>query len=169
MSDSALLEFLAHSRELEREAGERYEELADVMAAHHNGAVAAFFARMTQEAAQHLAEVETLAAGRELPAIAPWEFRWPGAEPPETASYEAVHYRMTLHEAMQLALANERAAQAFYSRHADSSADPEVRRIAAQFAAEEAGHAARLETLLAAEPAPGPLAHEEDDPPHQPD
>ena len=52
--------FLAHSVELESEAQERYLELAESMATHNNGEVAAFFQRMAREASQHLAEVEAL-------------------------------------------------------------------------------------------------------------
>jgi rubrerythrin len=169
MSDEALLRFLAHSLELERESGERYRELAEVMAAHHNAPVAAFFGRMAAEAGQHHAEVEGLAAGRELPVIHAWDFEWPGEEPPETTSYEAVHYRMGLAEAMRLALRNERAAQAFYSGWAAGSPDPEVERLAGLFAAEEASHAAQLEAMLAELPPDSPLAREEDDAPHMPE
>jgi len=169
MSDDALLTFLAHSVELERESGDRYEELADAMAAHHNEGVAAFFGRMVDEARQHLAEVEELAAGRTLPVIRAWDFDWPGEEPPETTSYEAVHYRMGLREAMQLALRNERSAEAFYRDYAEGSDDPNVRRLANLFAAEEASHAAQLEVLMSDVPATSPLAREEDDPPHLPE
>ena len=57
MANQELAEFLAHSVELESEAMERYEELADAMALHHNDQVAQFFLRMAREAGQHLAEV----------------------------------------------------------------------------------------------------------------
>ena len=169
MSDEALLSFLAHSLELERESGERYEELAGMMETHHNAPVAGFFARMATEASLHLAEVESLAAGRELPQIPAWEFQWPDAEPPETTSYEALHYRMGLQEAMRLALQNERAAEAFYRHYAGDSDDAEVRRIASLFAAEEARHAQHLERLIAQTPRDSSLLREEDDPPHMPE
>ena len=58
-------------------------------------------------AAQHLEEVAGLAGDTPLPQLTAWEFEWPEAEPPETASYEAVHYRMSLRQAVELALANE--------------------------------------------------------------
>lgn len=169
MSDEPLLTFLAHSLELESESGERYRELADVMAAHHNEPVARFFARMADEAQHHLEEVRVIAAGRALPGIAAWDFRWPSEEPPETTSYEAVHYRMEVAEAMQLALANERAAESFYRGYAEGSDDPEVRRFAGLFADEEASHAAQLEAWLAEAPPSSPLSREEDDPPHMPE
>ena len=60
-----------------------------------------------------------------------WEFDWPDAESPETTSYEALHYRMSLHEAMHLALQNERAAQRYYRQFAGDSSDEQPTRLAA--------------------------------------
>ena len=153
--------FLAHSVELESEARERYEELADAMAQHHNDSVAAFFMRMAREAEHHLAEVADLASGFDLPAIKAWDFAWPEAEPPETASYEAVHYRMSLREAMTLALGNENAAQAYYQQVAASATDSETVRIANRFAEEERNHATELENMLDELPTNG--AHHRED------
>ena len=165
----ALALFLAHSSELESEAGDRYEELAEVMEAHRNLPVAEFFRRMAREAAQHLAEVAELAGDTPLPRLTAWEFDWPEAEPPETASYEAVHYRMSLRQAIELALANERAAESYYHEFAADSSDEETRRIATGFADEESGHAAELERLLLTLPENGSSLREEDDDPHMPE
>lgn len=161
--------FLAHSVELESEARDRYEELAQAMASHNNAPVAEFFQRMAQEASQHLAEVQELAAGRGLPSIDPWDFNWPAAEPPETASYEALHYRMGLREAMALALENEYAAERYYRLASTTSEDPETRRIAAVFADEESSHAKALEGMLQGQPAASEHRREEDDEPTMPE
>jgi rubrerythrin len=169
MADTELANFLAHSVELESEARERYSELADSMTQHHSEEVAQFFQRMAHEASQHLAEVTGLAEGLVLPRLSAWEFDWPETEPPETVSYEAVHYRMSLRQAMQLALANECAAQAYYRNIADTSADPGVIQMATQFADEEMSHAAELEHLLQTQPANGEHGLEEDDDPHMPE
>jgi rubrerythrin len=169
MSSDAMLTFLAYATELEQESQERYSELAAAMAGHNNDEVAAFFTRMAEEASNHLAEVTLLSAGEDLPTIDAWEFDWPDKEPPETVGYEAVHYRMTIAEAMQMALRNEHAAARFYRDYAERSADPQVKRIAADFSAEEEQHAQHLELLLQEAPAVDELAREEDDPPHQPD
>lgn len=169
MANEALAGFLAHSIELESEARERYTELADAMTGHHNREVAAFFLRMAEEARHHLAEVAELARGMLLPQLKAWEFDWPEAEPPETASYEDMHYRMSLRQAMTLALANERAAESYYRNVATSSDDAETARIAGVFADEELSHAAELERLLAQLPE-NPLHQlEEDDDPHMPE
>lgn len=169
MSEGALLTFLAYSEELERESQERYAELAAAMATHNNREVAAFFEGMAQQAKEHLAEVLQISAGRELPALRPWDFQWPAAEPPETISYEALHYRMSLREALELALRNEYAAERFYRRYGESSDDGAVQRLAAQFADEEAEHARALELLVQKSTDRRDHGREDDDPPHVPE
>ena len=169
MSTQSLAEFLAHSVELESEARERYLELAESMAAHHNSEVSAFFARMAEESRLHLAEVAEIAAEHQLPELKAWEFQWPDEESPEAASYEAVHYRMSLRDAMLLALDNERAAQKFYASFAQTSEDAQTRQFAAQFAAEEASHAAQLVKKIGALPEESGHHLEEDDEPHMPE
>lgn len=169
MSNTHLVEFLAHSVELESEARERYLELAESMTEHHNTEVADFFSRMAEEARLHLEEVSEIAEGMALPELKAWEFAWPGEESPEAVSYEAVHYRMSLRQAMLLALANERAAQKFYGSFAETSPDEETRGFAARFAAEEASHAAHLVTKLSKLPKDTGRNLEEDDEPHMPE
>ena len=169
MANKELAEFLAHSVELESEARERYEELADSMARHHNDAVATFFLRMAREASHHLAEVADLARGMALPQLKAWEFNWPEAESPETASYEAMHYRMSLRQAMSLALENERAAERYYRGFADNSSDAETAKVAREFADEELSHATELECMLQELPENGAHLREEDDDPHMPE
>ena len=169
MSNEQLGEFLAPSVELESEARERYLELSQAMAEHNNDAVAAFFGRMADESRLHLEEVAEIAEQHDLPELKAWEFDWPEEESPEAASYEAVHYRMTLRQAMLLALDNERAAEKFYRSFAESSDDEETRRLAAMFSAEEASHAAQLVKLLGKLPPDPEHPREEDDAPHMPE
>lgn len=169
MVNTELADFLAHSVELESEARERYEELADSMALHHNDPVAQFFLCHAQEASHHLDEVAEMAKGMALPDLKAWEFNWPEAEPPETTSYEAIYYRMSLRQAMSLALENEKAAERYYRGVAHSSGDDETARIAGQFADEERSHVAKLERLLQELPENGENFREEDDDPHMPE
>lgn len=165
MSSDPLALFYAYSVELEREARDRYAEFAESLATHHNAEVSAFFARMADEAAGHLAEVFEIVGDLPLPALHAWEFEWPDAEAPETAAYEVLHYRMSLRDAMQIALENERAAERFYRDYAARSADARVVRAAGEFADEEASHARQLEALISAAPPTGRFAREEDDAP----
>jgi rubrerythrin len=169
MAKLSLAEFFAHSVELESEARDRYEELADSMSTHHNREVAAFFTRMSDEATHHLQEVAEMSEGMELPHLKAWDFQWPEEEPPETASYESVHYRMSLRQAMTLALRNERAAEAFYRQCAHMAQDGETNRVATHFADEERSHAESLERLMSELPENGEFLFEEDDEPHIPE
>ncbi len=168
-AETELANFLAHSLELESEAQQRYGELAESMAGHRNEPVADFFRRMATEAEHHLQEVAELAGDMALPQLKAWEFDWPEAEAPETSSYEALHYRMSLHQAMQLALENERAAERYYRHFANSSDDPGTASVATGFADEELQHAAALERMLAELPEQAALLREEDDEPHMPE
>jgi rubrerythrin len=163
-----LLRFLAHARELEAEAMTRYEELGEALQVHNNPDAAAFFLQMATESAKHLEEVEELIAGRSLPDIPPWEFDWQ-ADAPESASYEALHYRMDMREALLLALANERSAQAFYAGFAESAGDPDTVALARQFADEESEHARLLEQRLASLPESPRHGREDDDAPQMPE
>ncbi|MDJ0878431.1 MAG: ferritin family protein [Halieaceae bacterium] len=169
MTGSAELQrFLAHAVELEEEAMTRYQELAEALRAHNNLMVAEFFESMAEEAAKHLAEVREAATDDALPRLAPWEFDWP-AEAPESASYEAVHYRMDLRQALELALANERSAGAFYAEFAAATDDEATARLAASYADEEAEHARRLQERLNELPPTSPSQFEDDDPAHSPE
>ncbi len=160
--------FLAHALELEADAMGRYEELADALSEHNNPEAAEFFADMALESAKHLKEVEEAIGGAELPVIAAWDFDWAG-DAPESADYEALHYRMSAEAALRLALANERAAQRFYAEYATSCPDSETASMAQTFADEEAEHAQLLEARLATlAPAPD-HQREDDDPPHMPE
>ena len=169
MNDSAEYNhFLVHALELEEDAMTRFQELAETLRAHNNLEVAEFFEGVAEEAARHLQEVRSDAEARELPELAAWEYDWP-AEPPESASYESVHYRMDLRRALELALASERAARAFYARVADSAKDAETARLAASYAAEEVEHIRRLEERMAGLPPTSPSQFEDDDPAHSPE
>ena len=73
---------------------------------------------------------------------------------PEPAVYEWLARMIGPREALVIALAAERRAQAFFTELAESADDEGVRRMAREFAEEEAEHAARLERALAAEADP---------------
>jgi rubrerythrin len=160
--------FLAHALALEEEAMNRYRELAEAMEMHNNTDVAAFFAEMSEESALHRAEVEELVGEQELPAIPAWGFDWP-VDAPESASYEAVHYLMDLGTAIELALANERSAEAFYRQAAAESGDHSTAELALRFAEEERDHARRLAEKLANLSPPSAFHRVDDDPVHSPE
>ncbi len=146
---NAVEKFLAHAIALEREAARRYEELAAAMATEGNRELASFFARMAHFSRMHLAEAVERGGFRDVPSLAPDEFEWPDGTAPETAAWAGVDAMMGAGEALQLALEGERRGHAYYAAVASSTSDAELRRIAGQFAEEEAGHVVELEKLLA--------------------
>lgn len=133
-------EFCAHALAIEREATERYRELAAQMQARHNLLVATFFSRMAELEQEHFDRLRRRFKGVKLPEINPWDYRWRDPESPESAPHEMVHGLMTAHRALHIALENERRAKAFFDELAADAADPAVRAAAAEFALEEAAH-----------------------------
>ncbi len=154
--------FLAHALALETEAAERYAELADVMDVHNNPEVAELFRQMSEFSHLHAVSVRQRTAGHQLPKLHSWDYRWNTPEPPEVGAPEATHYLMTPWHALSFALDNERRGHDFYADSAAASDDPEVRRLAGEFAAEESEHVATLERWL--DRVPQPAADWADDP-----
>ena len=152
---ASVAEFLAHAIALEQEAAERFDELADTLETHNNAeGVVELFRKMAHYSRLHLAEARERAGDIALPNLAPWDFKWPGDESPETPDHREAHYRMTAWHALSLTLASERQAHAFYGALANHAADAEVRALAAEFTEEEAEHVEILEDWLARTPEP---------------
>jgi rubrerythrin len=141
--------FLAHAVQLEREAARRYEELAAAMGTEGNRELKEFFGRMAFFSRKHLAEATARSGFREIPEMAPADFRWPDGVAPETAGWAGVDAQMGPREALLLALDGERSGHAYYAAVAATTADPELRALAGEFTAEEAEHVRELEKLIA--------------------
>ena len=144
----------AHALAIEREAAERYGELAERMADEGNDAVARLFARLAGFEHEHAKALEGECAGMELPAIAPAEFAWLDADAPESAAHELVFRLMTPHDALEIALGAELRAQAFFEQVLEHTADPRLRELASGMAREERSHAAWVREALARTPDP---------------
>jgi rubrerythrin len=82
---------------------------------------------------------------------------------------EDAHYRMTTAHAMAMALESETRARDFYAGVAAQAEDDEVRRLAEEFASEEATHVNYVETWIARQPAEAEPLTEDDDDPHMPE
>lgn len=159
-------EFLAHAIALEEESANRFDELADALEVHHNADVVELFRKMAHFSRLHLADAQERAKGLDLPHYAPWDFQWPDAESPETVGPDETHYKMTPHHALIAALASEKSGHAFYAGLAhDGTVDGEVKRLAQEFADEEAEHIDLLEEWLKKYPAPPKNWDEDMDPP----
>jgi rubrerythrin len=150
---ATLDELLAHAHGLELEAVERYQELADQMIVHNQPELVELFQTMARVEGLHVDKVRDLATGRELPRIAPWEYRWSTLESPESVPIGRERYRMTPRQALELVLAGEERAHGFFAEVANSSPDPAARQTAAELAEEERQHAVLLREWLARYPA----------------
>src|SRR5450759_5406218 len=134
----ALPEFLAHAVALEQEAADRYLELADMMEAHRNDSVSAVFRDMTRFSELHRDEIKARVVAIEVPQLKSWEYRW--RSPPEVGGEEGFDYLMQAYNALKYARENELGAMQYYRSVAEESTDPEVRRLAMEFANEETEH-----------------------------
>jgi len=142
-------ELYAHAIAIEREAAERYSEFAERMADLGNEAVAELFGRLAGFEAEHLETLLRRTDGVEVPEPAPAEYRWLDAAAPETAARELLFRLMTPHLALEIALAAEKRAQAFFEHVLMTAADPALRALAKEMAAEEQEHVRIVEQLLA--------------------
>ena len=158
-------ELLAYSLAIEREAAERYAELADQMEVHNNHEVAELFHKLAAIEGKHIANVEALGEGRTLPPISIWELPWDDAESPEALAHDDVHYLMTPYHALSIALMGERHAVAFFSRMAKDAEDEEVRQMASRLRDEEQEHVALMEEWLERYPKPEDGWDDDPDPP----
>ncbi len=145
--DYTLPVFLAHAIALECEAAERYQELADMMEAHRNDKVSALFRDMVLYSRMHHDSIVERAGSTVLPKIGPWDYVW--RTPPEAGGDEAFDYRINPYDALLYARENEVRAMNYYSDVGMNSREPEVRRLAAEFAHEECEHVAKLDAWLA--------------------
>ncbi len=143
-------EFLAYAIHLEQEAALRFGELADAMQAAGNREVAGLFRRLSDYSRLHLADARARSQYREIPEIAPQDFVWPDLESPEAAAIWGADALIGRGEALQIALAAEKAGRDYYANVLATTDDPEVKALAREFVDEEAGHVAELEKWIAA-------------------
>lgn len=153
-------EFLAYAIKLEEEAMLRFGELADSMATYGNNEVAKLFRRLSHYSALHMGDAKARAGFREIPAIKPDDFHWPGGESPERAAIWGADPFIAREEALHIALAAENAGLAFYAHVLDTTTDPEIVALAKEFVAEESEHVAELEKWIAAHDAGKPMPAE---------
>lgn len=157
-------EFMAYAWAMEVEAAERYAELADQMATHHNREVAELFAKLSRIEGKHRDQIAARMEWKDMPSGV--VFRWETPEGPETTEYGELHYLMTPHQALKLAEHNERRAVEFFQRFADADLPQEIRAEATEMANEEREHVRLIEAWLAKFPTPGSSWDEDWDPPN---
>lgn len=164
-----LPEFMAQALAMERDAVDRYTEFADSLETHNNHEVAALFRTMAGYEEKHAQRIMAEMGWTQAPAAPRHNIYGPGMEDPETVPFDEVHYLMQPWHALQLALAAEKRAQAFFAVLARMSTSEEVRRAALELQAEEAGHVALVQEWIAKVPPPDPDWAIDPDPPRYTD
>ena len=145
----SLAQLLAHALDIEFEAAQSYQELADLMEQAGNTEVAKIFAKMSDIEAKHATILEEQTGDFRLPELTYWQYHWRGLEAPENINRAHLHRLMTPYQALSLSLDNEKRAYKFYAGVVDESIDERVRELAAEFAVEEEQHVAWVEEWLA--------------------
>jgi rubrerythrin len=152
-----LPELYAYAIAIERDAAgalEKLERFTRDTGADH---VAEELEKIGREEREQYQLIELGTAGRELQKMSGWEYTW-------HYMGDAMHKRpapRNTREALLQALGVERRTQGFYIDVAESSPDESVRAFAAEMAADEQRHIARLEALLAREPDPALVPQDE--------
>lgn len=133
-------DLLSHAFALEQEACDRYTDLAQLMAAHNNHQVSDLFYKMAKLEQQHADEIRELMEQKKIANSSEIKYQWTSAEAPETTDPADLHYLMTPHQALSLALHNEQRAYNFFDKIAESSTDQETCQLAGKLAEEEIEH-----------------------------
>jgi rubrerythrin len=164
-----LEEFMAQALAMEREAVERYTQFADALEMHNNSEVAILFRTMAGYESKHAEKIMAEMGWETDPPVPPQAVHWPGMESPETVAIDEVHYLMQPWHALQLALAAEKRAQAFFAVLAKLAVSEPVRRAAMELQAEEAEHVALVQAWIEKVPKPDENWANDPDPPRYTD
>jgi rubrerythrin len=140
-------EFYAHALAMEREAAERYSELAAWFDA-RDASIAQLCRRLARLEHEHFSDLAEACSTLELPDVAAEDYRWAGAGSPETTTRDLFDRITSPRELLQTAHAAELRAQAFFVEIARTAPQRGVRELAAIMAAEEGEHARWLRDAL---------------------
>jgi rubrerythrin len=137
---SSLTDLLAAAYQIEADAVERYGVLAAQMETHNNPELVAMFHDLARAEAIHRDEIRRLAGDIDVVSHARQMAKWTGGESPEEADLGSAHYLMTPLHALDLALAAEKRALAFFTSIVQTTADRGIRKMAEELAEEENEH-----------------------------
>ena len=162
---ASVADLFAVAFQIEADAVERYDLLADQMATHNNPELVAVFRDLSRAEAIHRDEIRRLAGDIDVVAHAHRMAKWKHGESPEAASLGDAHYLMTPWHALRLALAGEERALAFFKSVVESARDPAIKKLADEFVEEEAEHVNLVHRLLRKYPRPAESWSNDPDPP----
>ena len=157
--------FMAQALAMELEAVERYTDFADTMETHNNLEVGSMFRTMAGYESKHAQQIMQDMGWTHAPALPPGSNAWSGFDAPEAAPIDSVHYLMQPWHALQLALAAEQRAEAFFGALAAAATTDAVRQAALQLQAEEAEHVELVKAWMKKVPQPDRDWENDPDPP----
>ncbi len=137
---SSLADLFAVAYRIEADAVERYELLAAQMETHNNAELVAVFRDLARAEAIHRDEIRRLAGDIDVASRAHQVAKWSRGESPEEVDLGRAHYLMTPWHALDLALAGEKRALAFFASIVRTATDPSIKKMAEEFAEEENEH-----------------------------
>ena len=162
---SSLADLFAVAYQIEADAVERYVEFATQMEVHNSVDLVKAFRDLAVAEAIHRDEILQLAGDIDVVEHARKMARWTKGESPEQADLGEAHYLMTPWHALQLALAGEERALAFFKSIVETTHDPAVKRMAEEFVEEETEHVNLVLRLLRKHPKPAESWSDDPDPP----
>ena len=161
-----VVDLLAIAYRIEADAVERYAVLANQMETHNNPELVKVFRDLGKAEAIHAAEIRNLAGDADLDGRAnTLSSIWRKGESPEEVDLGAAHYLMTPWHALQLCLAGEKRALAFFTSIVETAKDAKVKEMATEFVEEEAEHVNLVYRLLRKYPRPADSWSQDGDPP----
>jgi rubrerythrin len=166
---SNLNDLLAIAYQIESDAVERYNLLGDQMETHNNPELAKVFRDLARAEGIHGEEIRRLAGDFDVAGHAREIARIERMGLPEEVDLAAAHYLMTPWHALQLSLAGEKRALAYFTRIAEAATDPEVRAMAMELMEEEVEHVNLVNRLLQRYPCPEDSWAEDPDPAASPE
>lgn len=166
---SSLNDLLAVAYQIEIDAVERYNVLADQMETHNNPELVKIFRDLARAEGLHGEEIRRLAGDFDVVSHAHQIAKFGRTESPEEAELDSAHYMMTPWHALQLCLAGEKRALAYFSFIVETATDPKVKAMAAELVEEEAEHVNLVNRLLGKYPPPTDSWAEDLDPPVSPE
>lgn len=162
---SNLNDLLAVAYQIENDAVERYKVLADQMEAHNNTELVKIFRDLARAEEIHGEEIRRLAGDFDVVSHARQIARFGRVGSPEEAEIDDAHYLMTPWHALQLSLAGEERALAYFTRIVETAKDPRVKALAEELVEEEAEHVNLVHRLLRRYPKPSESWADDPDPP----
>jgi rubrerythrin len=148
---------------IEEEAQERYEEFADNLSVHHTPEAAHFFAAMAGNEAKHGADLRKRrqAIFGDAPVRVSRAMLWDVEAP----GFDESRVFMTVHQAMEVALASEVKAHDFFDAALDYITNTDVRVLFEELRAEEVEHQGMVKEAMARVPPDARIVYDDEDEP----